>query len=221
MRLALLQLCVLSACVALSGCGDDQQASSSSATTTSSSTTSSADADAPNVADLLGATIVPAPHESGALVVAVTHDNNSRLRRGDVITSVDGEPVSSADELAAAVGKPVLGQSYTFNVARGSHHFQLGEVLSPTVYVGVEVKEAAGRQSGLLVKSIDPEGPAADSDLQPGDVITAVDGEQVASVSQLLEKIGVHAPGETVTFSVTRGSEQTDVTVTVADRPAR
>jgi putative serine protease PepD len=220
-RLALLLLCVLSACVALTGCGDDQQASSSSATTTSSSTTSNTDAEAPDVVALLGATIGPAPDDSGALVEAVNPDSNSRLRPGDVITGVDGEPVSSADELTAAVGEPVLGQSYTFNVVRGSHRFQLAEFLSPSVYAGVEVKEAAGRESGVLVKSIDPDGPAASSELQPGDLITAADGKPVSSVSELLEAIGVHAPGETVTFSVTRGSKQADVTVTVADRPAR
>jgi S1-C subfamily serine protease len=221
MRLALLQLCVLSACVALTGCGNDQQSSSSSATTTSSSTTSTAQADASSVADLLGATIGPAPDDKGALVLKVNAASSARLRPGDVITAVDGKQVSSADELSAVVGTPELGQGYTFDVVRGSHRFQVGEVLSPTVYVGIEVKKAGAGESGLLVKSIDPDGPAADSELEPGDVITAVDEEQVSSVSQLLEQIGVHQAGDTVSLSVTRGSDQTDVTVTVADRPER
>ena len=221
MRVAFLHLCVLSACVALTGCGNDEQSSSSSTTTSSSSTTSTAQAEAPGVADLLGATVGPAPHDSGALVLEVNSDSSSRLRPGDVITAVDGEPVSSADELSAAVGEPELGQGYTFNVVRGSHRFRLGEVLSPTVYVGVEVKEVPGQDPGVLVKSIDPDGPAASSELEPDDVVTAVDGTPVSKVPELLEAIGAHEPGDTATFSVTRGSQQLDVTVDVGDRPAR
>ena len=211
---------VVALALAAAGCGDDpgQTSTAGAATTT---TTSTAEADAYSVADLLGATIGPAPDDKGALVLKVNATSSARLRPGDVITAVDGKQVSSADELSAVVGTPELGQGYTFDVVRGSHRFQVGEVLSPSVYVGIEVKKAGAGESGLLVKSIDPDGPAADSELEPGDVVTAVDGDEVSSVPQLLEGIGVHQPGETATLTVTRGSDQTDVTVTVADRPAR
>jgi S1-C subfamily serine protease len=211
-------LCVATAFVvalAAAGCGDDGEQPLTSAATT----TSTAEDDALDVADLLGATVGPAPDDNGALVLTVNPESSSRLRPGDVITAVDGEPVSNADELTAAVGTPELGQGYTFDVARGSHHFKLGEVLSPTVYIGVEVKEAGGGESGVVVKSIAPDGPAASSKLEPGDVITAIDGTTVSTVPELLDAIGQHQPGDTVELTVTRDGGQQDISVTVADRP--
>ncbi len=72
-------------------------------------------------------------------------------------------------------------------------------------------------QEGALVVDIEDGGPAAASDLSTGDVITAVDGQAVASASDLVDAISAHQPGDEVVLSVTpagdTGSKEIRVTL--------
>jgi serine protease Do len=61
-----------------------------------------------------------------------------------------------------------------------------------------------GVDDGVLVQQIVPGGPAAKSDLELGDVITAVDGRQVATAQQLRGEIRGRKLGQTVTLDVYR-----------------
>ncbi len=61
-----------------------------------------------------------------------------------------------------------------------------------------------GVKDGVVVDSILPWAPAADSDLEAGDVITAVDGKPVATVEQLQSEIRSKNVGQPVTLDVVR-----------------
>lgn len=58
---------------------------------------------------------------SGALVVEVSADGPSagRLRRGDLITAIDGRAIQRADEVGTAVRAAPAGTTFTFSVVRG------------------------------------------------------------------------------------------------------
>jgi putative serine protease PepD len=58
-----------------------------------------------------------------------------------------------------------------------------------------------------------PEGPADRAGLEPGDVITEVDGQPVASFEEFVVEIRTRRPGDTVTLTVERGSEEFEVDV--------
>jgi serine protease Do len=57
---------------------------------------------------------------------------------------------------------------------------------------------------GVMVRSILPDGPAAKSELEANDVITAVDGRQVVTVQQLRGEIRSKKIGEPVVLDVIR-----------------
>ena len=59
-------------------------------------------------------------------------------------------------------------------------------------------------------------GPAEKAGLQPGDVITAIDGTTVQDSSELIVAIRSHRPGETVTLTVKRNGDVRTVRVTLA-----
>ncbi len=63
-----------------------------------------------------------------------------------------------------------------------------------------------GVEDGVIVGGIAPDGPAAKSDLKPGDIITAVDGAPVKTARQLKEQIAYKKVGQTVTLDVSRPS---------------
>jgi S1-C subfamily serine protease len=70
-----------------------------------------------------------------------------------------------------------------------------------------------------LVMEVIADGPAAEAGLQPGDLITAVDGEAIEAARQLADLIGRKAPGDTVELTVERNGETLTLTVTLAEHP--
>jgi serine protease Do len=70
-----------------------------------------------------------------------------------------------------------------------------------------------GITEGVVVREIPLDGPAAKSDLQPGDVITAVDGKPVATAQELKSEIRVKKIGDSVTLDVQRNGENLKVKV--------
>ncbi len=170
------------------------------------------------------------------------------LRRGDIILSVDGDTVNSAADLMEAIAAHESGDEIELTYLHGSEELTVTAVLADVdghTLLGVQpYQEAAQMQwnrqgqpstgmelpegmapyqlqnaeAGAQIVEVMDESPAADAGLEVGDVITAVDGEEVAGPEALVEQIGGYAPDETVTLSVTRGNEELDIDVTLAPR---
>ncbi|NMR31449.1 PDZ domain-containing protein [Arthrobacter sp. SF27] len=73
---------------------------------------------------------------------------------------------------------------------------------------------------GALVLSVVDGGPAAEAGLEPGDVIVGLGGEEIQTPEDLLAALRAHAPGDKVEVEISRGSEASQLTVTLADRPS-
>ena len=89
--------------------------------------------------------------------------------------------------------------------------------------------------SGVLIATVTDGSPAAKAGLKGGsqqaqlqgqtyvsggDVITAIDGEKVAGMEDLIAIINQHKPGDTVTLTVLTGDSTEDVQVSLTARPA-
>ncbi len=53
-----------------------------------------------------------------------------------------------------------------------------------------------------------------------GDVIIAIDGKQIGSMEDLGSILQNYNPGDQITMTVLRGSQQLDLSVTLGERPA-
>jgi serine protease DegQ len=73
---------------------------------------------------------------------------------------------------------------------------------------------------GVAVYAITPGGPSDKAGLRPGDVLTAVGGQELTTVEELFAALRQHEPGETVTISYVRGGDPRTAQVQVADRPS-
>ena len=89
-------------------------------------------------------------------------------------------------------------------------------------YVGVSLAdltpEAARRfgasvESGAIVTGLDPDGPASDAGIEPGGVVTAVEGEKVTGTGDLLAVLRGYDPGEPVELTVAGEGEARGFTV--------
>ncbi|MEW6303226.1 MAG: trypsin-like peptidase domain-containing protein, partial [Verrucomicrobiota bacterium] len=72
---------------------------------------------------------------------------------------------------------------------------------------------AKGVKDGVVVREIVPDGPAAKSELKPGDVVTAVDGQAVSTSQQLKNEIRTKKVGASVTLDVVRAGKNIKVKV--------
>ena len=70
---------------------------------------------------------------------------------------------------------------------------------------------------GAIVSMIDPHGPAANSDLEPGDVIVSFDGERVEDVEDLQQKVVDTRPGTVVELGVYRDGDPTTLPITIGE----
>ena len=68
---------------------------------------------------------------------------------------------------------------------------------------------------GALVSSVEPGGPAAKAGLQPGDVITALNGVPVADSTSLPSQVAGLAPGSSAKVTVWRDKGSKDLSVTI------
>ena len=96
---------------------------------------------------------------------------------------------------------------------------QIGVIIQD---VTPDMAQALGLDSpdGALVAKVVPGGPAEAAELQPRDVIVALDDVPVADAAALRYQIGLRSPGENVTLEVIRDGKRISVTVvlTQADR---
>ena len=83
------------------------------------------------------------------------------------------------------------------------------------------IKPEVLQTGGVIITGVLQNGPAAQAGLQPGDVITAVNGKGVASVSQLLTAVAGLKPGTSAPLTVLRkgGSVQIGVIPGKRERP--
>jgi serine protease Do len=156
------------------------------------------------------------------------------LEVGDIITAVDGTPVqasqpSDSDLFATTIRQYRIGSTVELSVLRGSQERRIPVKLDASPRLAREMKKyedrdfefrvrdiavadraAAGLpddQSGVLVEAVREGGWAALGHLADGDVILAIDGDpvaDVAAVQQKMERIARTKPASVV-LKVRRG----------------
>jgi len=139
----------------------------------------------------------------GAIIGKVTPDSaadRAGLKRGDVILSFNGQPVSDINSLRNHVADSQPGSSASVVInrdgaektvtvkldeagkgevaSRGERGFESNDKAS----LGISVEK---RRDGLVITDIDPDGRAADAGLERGDVIHEVNRKAVESVDDL------------------------------------
>ena len=91
--------------------------------------------------------------------------------------------------------------------------------MNPELAETFGLKPAAAKDGGVIITGVLQNGPAAQAGIQPGDVITAVDGKGVRNVSQLLTAVAALKPGAPAPLTVLRKDKQTEIAVTPGKRP--
>ncbi|MFZ0635385.1 MAG: PDZ domain-containing protein, partial [Candidatus Acidiferrales bacterium] len=102
----------------------------------------------------------------------------------------------------------------TGKVTRGSIGISFSEDRSANP---VLLKEL-GASYGIVVEGIEPGSPAQKGGIQPGDLVTEVNGHPVHTGSDLVDPIAATPIGQQITLRYLRDKQAHDVSLTVADR---
>jgi serine protease Do len=106
--------------------------------------------------------------------------------------------------------RDLLPRLRTGNVERGRLGIGVGDV----------PREAASRLGvkdgrGALVSTVDPDGPADQAGIEPGDVIVDYNGETVDDADELVGLVSNSAPGKSVPVAIMRGTRRQNLHVTI------
>ena len=94
-----------------------------------------------------------------------------------------------------------------------------GRVARGYVGLGLQPVKLDDGGIGVMAMSVDPKGPAATAGIRQGDVIVALNGQQIRAVPALWRALGPDSGGTTVTLSLRRAGEPVEVSVTIGERP--
>jgi membrane-associated protease RseP (regulator of RpoE activity) len=94
-------------------------------------------------------------------------------------------------------------------------------------YLGVDLEDmtpelrsyfGAPRDAGILVESVHADSPADKAGVQVGDVLTAIDGKRIDSVSSAVRMVRAKKSGESAALEVVRGHRARTLSVSVGQR---
>ncbi|HRP29817.1 MAG TPA: PDZ domain-containing protein, partial [Burkholderiaceae bacterium] len=128
------------------------------------------------------------------------------LKPGDVVTSVNGEPIIGSGSLSSRIGMATPGEKVKLTVWRDRKPMEIDAKLGSAEESGKTVASAGGEvqpgQLGLALRPLTPDerkqakieqglliegvaGPAARAGLTQGDVLLAINGQPVGSIEQV------------------------------------
>jgi serine protease Do len=175
------------------------------------------------------------PRPEGALVASVERGgpaDQAGLQVGDVIRSVDGQPVVASGDLPAIVGQAAPGQKVQVGIWRQGQAQTLAATLGNASDKAAQVAQAEGAvgkgQLGLSLRPLAPEearaagvdkglliedvrGPAALAGVQGGDVLLAINGTPVQGMAQV--RAAMARSGKSVALLIARDGDKIFVPV--------
>jgi S1-C subfamily serine protease len=85
-------------------------------------------------------------------------------------------------------------------------------------YVGVELNGSI--TGGAKISQVEAGSPASQAGLEPGDLVTAIDGKTVGSTEAFIATVSNYPPGRTISLTLRRGGQVKHVKLTLGQRPA-
>jgi Do/DeqQ family serine protease len=172
------------------------------------------------------AAAMKAPDLNAALVEEVIPNSPAQaagLQHGDIVRSVDGQPIQTSKMLQQIIAHKKPGQVVNLSVLRKGEPMdftvelakfpaQLAAVEPPrkTSVLGLSVEELPSEMrqagaSGVIVTEVAPASPADRSGIAEGDVILEVNMKAVDKVGAFNQALGELKPGQWVSFYIKRG----------------
>jgi serine protease Do len=129
-------------------------------------------------------------------------------------------PSGGSVGIGFAIPADVANQVVKTLVAGG--HIERGYIGATIQNFTPDMAEAQGMkgQRGAIVADLVPNGPSAHAGLQPGDVVTAINGVPVKTSPELTREVAKAHPGDMLRLDVIRGGRRMTIEVRSGTRPS-
>ncbi len=155
------------------------------------------------------------PGNSGGALVDV---NGALMGINTAIYSRSGGSMGIGFAIPVSTAKQVLeGIVKDGQVTRGWIGVE-PQALSAELLETFNVKASVLDKGGVIITGVLQNGPAAQAGIQPGDIITAVNGKAVANVTELLGAVASLKPGIAAPLTVLRKDSTSEIAVTPGTR---
>lgn len=140
--------------------------------------------------------------------------------------SAGGLVVNTAGE-AIGIATPALSRIAGVAIPASTVERVVGEILTRGkvtrgyLGVGLQPVEISEHQKGLIVLSLESNGPAAKAGVLVGDVLTTLSGNAVTDTEEVQSALEGHAVGTKVDAEFSRGGKPAKLVIVVGERPGR
>ncbi len=143
---------------------------------------------------------------------------------GGPLVNVQGETIGINTAKISLVGVEGIGLSIPSNTVQRviKDIIEQGKVRRPHLGVIIEDWLEYGEEQperGVLIRDIAPDSAVDRAGLQTGDIIVAINGEDIYYLALLFDVLFSYYPGDTVTVEYYREGERLEAAVTLGERP--
>jgi len=131
-------------------------------------------------------------------------------------TTAEGEGSSSGIGFATP-GNEDVKVAQTIISGKKVEHGYVGVSLATSTEGGAKIA-SQGTTTG---PAVEPNSPASRAGLEPGDLITAVDGQTITTTEAFIAKVAQDSPGQVITLTVKRDGQTKQIKVTLGKQPAK
>ncbi|QEL22017.1 serine protease [Bosea sp. F3-2] len=168
-------------------------------------------------------------------VVSVSREPWQSMRGGDIDARIEldtrlrstAEGGLAVDAAGQAFGMTVFGPRRRVLVIPSVTIGRIAAKLEtdgriPRGYVGLGLHPVSveGNGSGVMVMSVDPEGPGAAANIHQGDVLVSWDGKPIGKLQSLLRSLGPDSIGKLLEIELRRGGQLHRTKLQIGERPA-
>jgi serine protease Do len=146
------------------------------------------------------------------------------VKPGDRIIEIDGRAIARAADVMEELGRRYAGDKLRVTLMRDKQRVQCEITLAAKLepfqhgFLGILPTRSAAK-TGVVVRYVYPNSPAAKAGIAAGDVLGSLDGEPIGSPAELALRIGAEEPGDTVELEARRDGAVRKMTVTLAGLP--
>ncbi len=162
-----------------------------------------------------------------AEVIAASPAQKAGFERGDIILEFDGKKVAEVSDLPRIVAATEVGREVEVKIFRDGKERELSVTIGKMAEEVAAAGQKAGKgalgltvtdltpeaaqihgldtSKGALITAVDPEGPAAGSNLRPGDAILEVNGKEIGSAADFAKVADQVESGKVLRLLVQRG----------------
>ncbi len=152
-------------------------------------------------------------NSGGALVDA----NGNLVGINTAIYSQSGGSVGIGFAIPTSLAKGIMEQIVEHGrPLRGWLGFE-GQELTPQIVQALRLDKDA---RGLVIVSLYRDGPAHKAGVQPGDILTAIDGKKTRDAREVLLIISGHKPGDRIPLELLRDGKRLQLEAIAGERPA-